>query len=94
MPPPQVRAPTGYGDALRAAAVWAGFTLVMTLFLEGPPPTAASGIRAFGALLSAALAAGLLVWPLARASRPFWLLLLAALPAFLAVRLVLGVLTG
>ena len=54
------------GDALRAAAVWAGFTLVMTLLLEGPPPTAAAGIRALGARASAALALA------RRANAPGW----------------------
>ena len=91
---PPSAAPTDYSRALRAAAVWAAFSLVMTLVLAGPPPSAGPAIRAVGSLVATALVTGLLVWPLARTRRPFWLLLLLALPAFLAVRLVLAVATG
>ena len=94
MQPAVARAPTGYGRALCAAAVWAVFTLLMTLVIAGPPPSAGPAIRAVGALVAATLVAALLVWPATRTHRPFWLLLLLALPAFLAVRLVLAVATG
>lgn len=94
MPPTLTRASSGYGRALRAAAVWAVATLLMTLALAGPPPSAGPLIRAVCALVVSMLVAALLVWPLTRTHRPFWLLLLMALPAFLAVRLVLAVATG
>ena len=92
----------GFGRALRACAVWAVFDLFMMLALFGPPPSAAAAVRTVGALVAAVLAGALLVWPLlvspqwrrGRAERPFWQVLLVALPAFLLIQLVTALVTG
>ncbi len=93
----------GFGRARRGGGGWGGVGGgVFWGGGGGPPPGGGAAVRTVGALVAAVLAGALLVWPLlvspqwrrGRAERPFWQVLLVALPAFLLIQLVTALVTG
>lgn len=85
--PPRVGARSTWTRVLGATAVWAVVNIVLVVLVAGPPPSAGAAGRTFGGIAVAVLLASLLTWVVVRRHAwRFWVLVLAAAPAFWVLR--------
>lgn len=86
-PPPRVGTASTWTCVLGATAVWAVVNLVLVVLVAGAPPSAGAAGRTFGGIAVALLLGSLLTWVVVRTHAwRFWVLVLAAAPAYWVLR--------